>query len=246
MAALGRWVRSFTGFVLGLVADAWRTVLGWPVHRKVLVAAALGAFIVLTLTVDLPSLATLRAWSDSAGDWFVVAFWLFYVAVTQLPVPRTFLTLASGILFGPWTGALVAVTATTVSAVVSLGVVRGLIGEWIRPRLDHPAVAGINARLRQRGWLAVGSLRMIAGVPFFVLNCACALSPVRVLPYAVATCVGSAPGTVALVFFGDTLTGHADPVVIAFTVELALVGLVGLAVDHRMPVQSGGRSRVEA
>lgn len=114
---------------------------------------------------------------------------------------------------------------------------RGLLGEWIRPYLRHPAVAGINRRLEQRGWLAVASLRMIAGIPFSVLNYAAALTSVRLVPFTVATFIGSAPGTIAMVFFGDTLTGEADPVIIAITVALAVVGVVGLLLDSRIPVK---------
>ncbi|AIG64117.1 membrane protein [Corynebacterium atypicum] len=232
------WLRSFADFFLGLLGDAYRSVKAWPAWRKVLVAVAVAAAAAALIFFDVPTLAQLRRWSDQAGDGFVVLFWLLYIGITQFPVPRTFLTLASGILFGPLVGAVLAISATTVSAMVSLCIIRGLLGDWMRPRLKHPAVAGINARLVERGWLAVGSLRLIAGIPFFVLNCAAALSPVKVLPFTIATLVGSAPNTIALVFFGDTLTGHADPVIVVVAVAFGLIGVAGLIADGKMPVHS--------
>src|SRR5699024_861719 len=88
-----------------------------------------------------------RWWGGgAAGAWFLGLFGVGYVLITQFPVPRTILTLSSGVLFGPWVGVLVALSATTVAAALSLSVVRGLLGEWMAPRLRHPAVAGINAR----------------------------------------------------------------------------------------------------
>lgn len=227
----------FGQFVVGLVRDAAATVAGWSWQRRIAVALALTGFLAVTLLIDVPAVSTLRSWAEASGLWFPVLFWVGYVVVTQFPVPRTILTLSSGVLFGPWVGTLVALSATTVAAALSLSVVRGLLGEWMAPRLRHPAVAGINARLEQRGWLAVTSLRMIAGVPFSVMNYAAALTSVPLGMFTLATLVGSAPGTVVTVVLGDALTGDVDPVVVTLTVGLAVLGLAGLAVDHRLPVK---------
>ncbi|KQB85577.1 TVP38/TMEM64 family protein [Corynebacterium oculi] len=231
--------RRVRDFLTLLLRDAWRAVGGWSWGRRLWVAVALACFLAVTLWAEVPGLSTLRAWSEHTGAWFPVFFWFLYVAITQFPIPRTVLTLASGVLFGPWWGVTLALSATTASAVVSLVLVRGLLGEWMRPRLRHPAVAGLVIRLERRGWLAVGSLRMIAGIPFSLLNYAAALSPVRVLPFAAATAVGSAPGTLAVVFLGDSLTGTPDSSLIAVLALLAVVGLAGLVVDRRLPVGTG-------
>lgn len=225
-------------FVVGLIRDGAGAVMEWSWPRRLTVAAALAGFLAVTLFVEVPSIETLRAWAAAAGDPFIVLFWLGYVTITQFPVPRTILTLASGVIFGPWQGILIALTATTVSAALSLVVVRGLLGEWMTPRLSHPAVAGVNTRLEERGWLAVTSLRMIAGVPFSVLNYAAALTSVPLGVFTLATLVGSAPGTVVTVVLGDALAGDVDPVVLGLTVFLAVVGLAGLAVDQLLPVKS--------
>lgn len=231
-------MKRFGEFIGGLVHDAVAAVRGWSPARRMVVIAGAVAFLAVTVLVDVPPIATLRDWAEAAGPAFVVAFWFGYVLITQFPIPRTLLTLASGVLFGPVPGIIVSLTATTVAAAVSLLVVRRLLGDWMRPRLRHPAVAGINARLEQRGWLAVTSLRMIAGVPFSVLNYAAALSAVPLWAFTVATFVGSAPGTILTVILGDALTGQSHPAAITLTVVLALIGVAGLAVDHRLPVKS--------
>ena len=200
-----------------------------------LVAAAL--FIAAWSLIDVPSLTQLRAWSDATGPWFPVVFWLAYVVITQFPVPRTLLTVSAGVLFGAVKGIALALTATTVSAVVSLLLVRFLLRDWVEPRLTHPAVQRINRRLEERGWLAVTSLRMIAGVPFSVMNYAAALTRVPVVPFAVATLVGSAPGTILVTMFGQTLTGDPDPVFVGIMAVLALVGVGGLLIDAATPTR---------
>ena len=205
--------------------------------KVVALVAALAVFIAASALIDVPSLPQLRAWSDQTGAWFPVVFWLLYVVVTQFPIPRTLLTVSAGILFGPAEGILLALTATTVSAVISLLLVRLLLRDWVEPRLRHPAVKRINQRLEERGWLAITSLRMIAGVPFSVLNYAAALTRVPVLPFAVATFVGSAPGTILVTLFGETLTGDPNPVFMAIMVVLAVVGLSGVVLGVATPTR---------
>lgn len=200
-----------------------------------LVAAVL--FIAAWMLIDVPSLAQLRSWSEQTGAWFPVVFWLAYVVITQFPIPRTLLTVSAGVLFGAVKGIALALTATTVSSVISLLLVRFLLRDWVEPRLTHPAVQRINQRLEERGWLAVTSLRMIAGIPFSIMNYAAALTRVPVLPFAVATLVGSAPGTILVTMFGQTLTGDPDPIFVAIMAVLAVIGIAGLLFDATTPTR---------
>jgi len=207
------------------------------------------AFVAAWRYLSVPPLSVLREWSGHTGAWFPVLFWLLYVVVTQFPIPRTIMTLSAGVLFGSVWGVVLAITATTASATLSLAVIRGLLRDWIEPRLTHPSVELINRHLEERGWLAIASLRMIAAVPFSIMNYAAALTRVRVLPFAAATFAGSLPGTIGTVLFGDTLTGDANPAVIALTVVLAAVGVGGLLLDALLPTHlesagRGGSSRV--
>lgn len=210
---------------------------GVPRRNAIALAVLVSAFVAAWVLLDVPPLSTLREWADTLGPWFPIVFWLFYVLITQFPIPRTLMTVSAGILFGTVRGILIAITATTVSAVISLLVVRTLLRDWIAPRLTHPAVERINQRLEQRGWLAILSLRLIAAVPFSILNYVAALTRVPVVPFAAATLIGSLPGTVLVTIFGDTLTGQANPVVIAVMAVLAAVGIAGLIVDARLPAR---------
>ncbi len=90
-----------------------------------------------------------------------------------------------------------AVVASTARAVIALLLVRA--AGWRLGRLvRHQAVAQVDARLRDRGWVAVMSLRLIPLVPFSVLNYTIGASAVRVLPYTLATLAGVLPGTAGM------------------------------------------------
>ncbi|WP_336244291.1 TVP38/TMEM64 family protein [Corynebacterium meridianum] len=237
MTRFRNWVRRSLHLLATTAPQLFRGFLALPLLKRLAILVFVATTAVFVFWVDVPGIGQLRSWAGETGPWFPLLFFTGYVLVTQFPVPRTILTLTSGILFGPVTGVLIALTATTTSAALSLVLMRTLLGEWIGPRLTHPAVAGINARLRQRGWLAVASLRMIAVVPFSVLNYTAALTQVSLPAFTVATFIGSAPGTVATVILGDALVGHTDPTVVVVTVVITLAGISGLIVDSRLPVQ---------
>ncbi|AWB84022.1 TVP38/TMEM64 family protein [Corynebacterium liangguodongii] len=211
--------------------------------RIPLLALALVALVAAWQLFDAPSLAILRHWADETGAWFPVVFWLLYVLITQFPIPRTVMTVSAGILFGTLWGILIALTATTVSSVLSLLVVRYLARDIVEAHVrDHPAVERINLHLERRGWVAIASLRLIAIVPFSLLNYAAALTRVHVVPFAAATLVGSAPNTVVVALFGDALTGGSSPIVLVAMGVAAVVGVVGLAIDALIPARSPTQS----
>ncbi|WP_175972943.1 TVP38/TMEM64 family protein [Corynebacterium sp. Marseille-Q2823] len=239
------WVRSVGDFFVSLGRSAWQSFRRWSWKQWAAVIVAGAALIVGAVLVDVPSLAVLRSWSEHLGPWFVVAFTGAYVFFTQFPIPRTVWTLAAGLLFGPWLGLAISLVALTISATVSLLIVRSLLGEWIRPHLTHPAVYAINARLDRRGWLAVASLRMVAGVPFSLLNYVAALTPISVTHFSVATLIGSIPTTAIGVFFGDALTGSTSPYTIVAFLLAAALGAVGLILDTRLPLAPGTRGSVK-
>lgn len=225
----------FGDFVATVGADLWATFLGWPVWKRLAAITALLTVVAALLFWDFPSAVQIRGWADALGWAFPALFTLAYATIVLFPIPRTVLTLLSGFLFGPAVGIAVAMTATTLSAVVALVLVRRLSGGWFTPHLNHPAICGLNERLERRGWLAVGSLRMIAAVPFSVLNYAAALTSIRVVPFAIATAIGSLPGTAATVLLGDALTGDVRPENLIVTVVLFAFGGLGLYIDSKLP-----------
>jgi uncharacterized membrane protein YdjX (TVP38/TMEM64 family) len=202
-------------------------------RRLVLTTAVAVALVAVALLVRLPTAMELRDWSTSMGSWFPLAFLAAHIVVTVLPFPRTAFTLAAGLLFGPTLGVTLAVTASTVSALVALALVRA--AGWQLSRLvRHHAVDRLDARLRDRGWLAVLSLRLIPAVPFAPLNYAVGASAVRVLPYTLATVVGVLPGTAAVVILGDALTGHVSPLLFLVSLCTGLFGIALLAYEIRL------------
>jgi uncharacterized membrane protein YdjX (TVP38/TMEM64 family) len=199
-------------------------VVGTVVGITVLIATA--------SWIPLPSPVRMRHWAESVGPWFPLAFLVAHVVVTIVPVPRTAFTLAAGLLFGPVLGVPIAVVASATSAVIALYLVRA--AGWRLNRLvRHRSVDTVDERLRQRGWLAIFSLRLIPAVPFSALNYAAGASAVRALPFTLATLGGLLPGTAAVVILGDALAGHPSSLLYLISVCTAAVGLAGLIFEIR-------------
>lgn len=205
--------------------------------RLLLTGIGAAAVVALVVLVPLPTAVQLRDWATSVGPWFPMAFLAAHVLVTVLPFPRTAFTLAAGLLFGPALGVAIAVSASALSALIALLLVRAL-GWQLSHLVSHPRVDSLDDRLRSRGWPAVLSLRLIPAVPFSVLNYAAGASSVGVLPYFLATLVGLLPGTAAVVILGDAMTGNVSPLLVLVSLCTAAVGIAGLVYEtrrHRAP-----------
>ncbi|OBI93928.1 TVP38/TMEM64 family protein, partial [Mycobacterium sp. 1245805.9] len=178
--------------------------------RTVATVVGITVLIVVASWLPLPTPVQMRDWAESVGPWFPLAFFAAHIVVTVVPVPRTAFTLAAGLLFGPVLGVAIAVAASTASAVIAMLLVRAA-GWQLNRLVRHRAIDTVDERLRERGWLAVLSLRLIPAVPFSAINYAAGASAVRPVPYTLATLAGLLPGTAAVVVLGDALARHPSP-----------------------------------
>ncbi|MFD3595138.1 TVP38/TMEM64 family protein [Nocardia sp. NPDC058640] len=206
--------------------------------RLLIALAGLAALFVVAMLVPLPGPQQIRDWAGGAGPLLPLLFFGFYAVVAVFPVPRTVLTVTSGVLFGPILGSIIALLASGVAATVALLGVRAVGRDRVAQHLTHPAVRAIDERLDRRGWLAVAALRLIPLAPFSIVNYCCGLSSVRVMPYLVATVLGSAPGTIATVVLAGSLAGDSHPIAITVSAICLSIGMIGLIVDLRLPVDA--------
>jgi uncharacterized membrane protein YdjX (TVP38/TMEM64 family) len=200
--------------------------------RTIATVVGITVLVAVALLIPLPTPVQLRDWAESAGPWFPLAFVIAHIVITLVPVPRTAFTLAAGLLFGPVLGVVIAVVASTASAMIAMLLVRAA-GWQLNRLVRHRSIDTVDERLRTRGWLAVLSLRLIPVVPFSAINYAAGASGVRVLPYVVATVAGLLPGTAAVVTLGDALAGHPSPLLALVSVCIGALGVTGLVIEIR-------------
>jgi uncharacterized membrane protein YdjX (TVP38/TMEM64 family) len=140
------------------------------------------------------------AWPLAAGLLYVAAF----MAATALAVPIVpVLTMAGGLLFGRWAGALLALPAATLGAcILFLAARRALASPRPRPR---PLLDRLRDGLRRGGFWYLLSVRLIPVVPFSVGSVAPALVGMRLPVFIAATVLGILPSTVIFADIGARL-----------------------------------------
>jgi uncharacterized membrane protein YdjX (TVP38/TMEM64 family) len=200
--------------------------------RAVATVFVITVLVAVAVFAPLPTPVQLRDWAESVGPWFPLAFLLAHIVMTVVPVPRTAFTLAAGLLFGPVLGVVIAVAASAASAMIAMLLVRAA-GWQLNRLVRHRSIDTVDERLRQRGWMAILSLRLIPVVPFSAINYAAGASTVGVLPYGLATLAGLLPGTAAVVVLGDALAGHPSPLLGLVSLCIGAFGVTGLIIEIR-------------
>ncbi len=129
------------------------------------------------------SLAANRAWLAAqvaaqplgAG----LAFMAIYAAAVAVSLPvGLWLTLAGGVLFGPWLGTALVVPAATLGACLLFLAARHALAGPLLAR-GGPLLARLRAGLEAGGFWYLLSIRLLPVVPFWVVNLAPALMGMR-------------------------------------------------------------------
>lgn len=196
--------------------------------KLLVMLGVISACMLAAVLTPLPGPAELRAFAEGAGPAAPLAFFAIYALCTALPLPRTVFTLASGLLFGNALGLVIALGATTASALIGFLLARRLGGDLLARHTHRGSVRAVDGLLTERGMYAVTSLRLIPVIPFAPLSYCCGVSSVGVRPFVSGTLLGSLPGTAAVVILGDALTGETPPALVAVYATCALVGALGV------------------
>lgn len=190
---------------LGLLAVAWR-------------ATPLGGY------VNLASLVSLAERFESMPFTPLIAVVCFTLAAS-LMIPVTLLIAVTGIVFGPFYGAMYAIVGSALSAALNYG-----MGVWIGRdmvrNLLGARINGLSRRIAKRGILAVMVVRVLPVAPFTIVNVVAGASHIGLRDFLIGTVLGMAPGIILTVTFAHHLAEAARrPTVVAVAV-VALVGLV--------------------
>ena len=128
-----------------------------------------------------------------------------YVTVTGLSVPGAVpMTLVFGWLFGLWNGILVVSFGSTAGATIAFLLSRYLLQDFMTRRFGD-GLNSFNDALRREGAFYLFTLRLIPVVPFFVINAAMGLTPLRVRTFWWVSQLGMLPGTVVYVYAGASV-----------------------------------------
>lgn len=203
--------------------------------RAAVLVLLLGAGLGAALLLDLPSVATVRAWVGSAGGAGWAAMAVVVALVLLAPVPRSAVSVLVGVVAGFWTGVAVAFAGGLLAAVGAFALSRGL-GRSAVLRLAGRRLARADGLVSDRGFVAVLTGRLVPVVPFVAVSYGAGLTGVRFVPYLLATALGLVPSTLLQVGVGASagfLVEQVPASVVVPTAALVLVVAVVAAVLWR-------------
>jgi len=155
------------------------------------------------------------------GIWGPIGFMLLYAIGPSLLVPGAIMTIAAGLAFGTWWGALYAVIGADVGALVAFAIGRSL-GKGFVDRLVPERFQHLLDKVARNGFHIILYLRFFPIIPYNALNLLAGASPITFRDYFWASMIGMLPGTILFAFLGNEMWHPASP---RFFIALALIGL---------------------
>lgn len=195
-------------------------VLGDPRLRFALLGLFLVGAVALLLSVGTPNREEIEDTVRAAGLAAPLVFVGLYVVLTVLLFPGSVMTAASGVLFGPAIGTLLAVVGATLGSSGAFLVAKQLGRQQVE-RIAGRRIGRLDAWLERRGFLAVLYVRLIPVIPFSALNYVAGVTSVSPRDFVAGTALGIIPGTFAFAALGGSFQDPTSP---------TFLGAVGLLV----------------
>lgn len=170
----------------------------------------------------------------------IFAFILFYAIAVTLSLPGgTILTLAGGLMFGPFLGTLYVVIGATLGATLLFLAARSSLGEILHRRAG-PWLRKLEQGFNRDAWSYLLILRLVPIFPFFVVNLVPAFLNVSWRCYVATTFIGIIPGAFVYALvgsgFGDVLAAGGDISLDAVVSPKIIAALCGLAALAALPI----------
>lgn len=172
----------------------------------------------------------------SLGAVAPVGFILLYTIAPVLFLPGLPITIAGGIIFGPFWGVVYSIIGATSGASVAFLISRYVARQWVERKLTSPRWQQLNSSVEKNGWKIVAFTRLVPLFPFNLLNYAFGLTPVRFIPYALTSAICMLPACIAFIVFSsslpDLLKGNVSTGLIVGIALIALVSLIPVMIKR--------------
>lgn len=183
------------------------------------------------------SLSQFANWVKARGAMGRAGFvLLMIIACTTSVIPASLIAMLSGGLFGVVGGTILSSLGLSIGAllafVLSRYFLRSTFQSWVA---SHISLAELDRQLANKGWSAVGILRLSPVAPFAITSYAFGLSSVKLRDYIIGTsaCIGPLPAYVYVGTLADetlrTMGGEISWPILALWL-LGFVATVGAAI----------------
>ena len=149
--------------------------------------------------------AALESWRAMLPWQTALGFFALYIVFTSLSLPAaSLLTLLAGAIFGLYWGVALVSFASAIGATLAMLASRFVLRDWVQARFGAQ-LRGINRGVEREGGFYLFTLRLIPAVPYFLINLAMGLTPIRPWTYYWVSQLAMFPATVIYVNAGTQL-----------------------------------------
>jgi uncharacterized membrane protein YdjX (TVP38/TMEM64 family) len=159
--------------------------------------------------------------------WGPIIYVLLYAVGPSFLIPGAVMTIAAGLAFGMWWGAIWSLVGANAGAIVAFGAGR-FLGRPFVERTMGVRLRQLLNRLERNGFYLTLYLRLVPLIPYNAFNLLAGASPIRFKDYLWASVVGMIPGTVLFALLGDSLWHPGSP---RFFIILALIACCFVGVE---------------
>lgn len=187
--------------------------------------------------------STLLAFRDSHYLWASLGFMMAYILLVAFSVPGAiWVTLTGGFLFGLFPGVIFNLIGSTVGAILVFLAARAGIGAEVDAKIKSTGgfAARMQRALAENEVSALLTMRLVPGMPFFLVNLIPAFVGTTLRRFAWTTALGMIPGTLVFTSVGAGLehvfaTGGRPDLGIIFSAPI-LLPLLALAALSMLPI----------
>jgi pyruvate/2-oxoglutarate dehydrogenase complex dihydrolipoamide dehydrogenase (E3) component/uncharacterized membrane protein YdjX (TVP38/TMEM64 family) len=151
--------------------------------------------------------AVIESWRQTSPWQTALGFFALYVAFTSLSLPAAgVMTILAGAIFGLAWGVPIVSFASAIGATVAFLASRFVLRDWVQARFGAE-LKRVNRGIEREGGFYLFTLRLIPAVPYFVINLAMGLTPIRTWTFYWVSQVAMFPATLLFVNAGTQLAG---------------------------------------
>jgi uncharacterized membrane protein YdjX (TVP38/TMEM64 family) len=184
---------------------------------------------------------TISIYRDSHPILATALYALLYIAVTGLSLPgATILTLAGGAIFGLLWGTLIVSFASSIGATLAFLAARFLFRDVVHSTFGE-RLKSIDEGIARDGAFYLFTLRLVPLFPFFVINLAMGLTPLKTHTFFWVSQLGMLAGTLVYVNAGtqlakiESLSGILSPALVGSFVLLGIFPLIAKKFVEYLP-----------
>ena len=161
---------------------------------------------------------------------YAMAFSFVLMVFSSLiaPLPAFMITLSNAAIFGWWQGAILSWSSAMVGSALCFLLARGLGRDVVEKIAGKGALAGVEGYFEKYGTKTILICRLLPFVSFDAVSYFAGLTPIKFLPFFIATGLGQTPATIVYSYVGGMLTGGAKALMIGLLCLFSLVILAGI------------------